>query len=308
MGTKADTLAKNMGADLADSIGVRDDTGASTPPRDQFEGLARYKDAGLLLTSHICVEDQIRTEDDPEADTQLVESIRQVGLLQPIRVRWRASDGKWVVLVGHRRFLAAQRAGLERVPVICVTTDPTPIDVVREQIFENKHRSSLSAIDEAHAYKKYLDLTGEPAVNLANLLHISQATVSRALSLLTLPTDVQDAVAEEKISPKAAQAIAKIRNPTVQKNVATKAIKESLPAEAVDRTVRSRQGTPAKPSQQQQPFVQFKIARGTRVVIHGRLTGREVLEALRAAVAMAEAELERGEEEWEQDPDAGDES
>jgi hypothetical protein len=72
----------------------------------------------------------------------------------------------------------------------------------------------------------------------------------------------------------------------------------------VEKQVRQRQGTPAKATPAQ-PFVQYKISRGAHVVIHGRLTGREVLEALRAAVAMAEAELERGEEEWNEGTDSG---
>ena len=62
-------------------------------------------------------------------------------------------------------------------------------------------------------------------------------------------------------------AIARIKNTEVAKRVAAKAVETKAPAEAVDRTARSRQGTPAKP----QPNTQFKIARGTRVVIHGRL-------------------------------------
>ena len=285
MGSKAETLAHDMGADLADSIGVREDTGGPSPTPDRYAGFTRHKGAGFLEIGRIAVDDQIRTEDDPEADDQLVASIQQVGLLQPIRVRWRETDGTWVVLVGHRRYRAAVGAGLAKVPVICVDADPTPIDVIREQIYENCHRRSISPLDEARAYRKYLDLTGEPAVNLANLLHLSQASVSRALSLLTLPAEVQDAIAEEQLSPKAGAEIAKLRNPTVAKQVAARAAATRAPADTVARTVRQKRGTPARATQTR-PMI-FKVARGVRVQVHGRLDGVGVLEALEAATGMA---------------------
>ena len=144
-----------------------------------------------------------------------------------------------------------------------------------------------------------MQLTGCTAKSLAGLICVSQASISKALSLLSLPTEVQSQVASGDLSPKAGQAIAKIKNPEVAKKVARKAAETKAPVTEVEKDVRQRQGTPAKATQAQ-PFVQFKIARGTRVVIHGRLTGREVLAALEAAVEMARDELEQsaGEEEW----------
>ena len=97
-------------------------------------------------------------------------------------------------------------------------------------------------------------------------------------------------------------AIARIKNSKVQQRIADEAAATRAPAEVVQRAVRQRQGTPAKATQAQ-PFVQFKISRGTRVVIHGRLTGREVLAALEAAVELARAELERGEGKGEDTAD-----
>jgi ParB family chromosome partitioning protein len=275
-----------MGADLGDSIGVREEQGSDqATPHDKFEGFARHKGTGLLQVSRIAVEDQIRTEDDPEADAQLVESVRQVGLLQPLRVRWREADGKWVVLIGHRRFRAAVAAGLETVPVICVDTDPTPADVVREQIFENKHRTSISPLDEARAYQKYMALTGCTGKDLAKQIHVSQPTVSRVLSLLDLPVEVQAAVEVGDISPTAASEIARVQNPEVAKQVAAKAVQTKAPVAEVARTVRSRQGvrvkaTTAKP-------LSFKLGRGVKVVVYGRLSGEEVVAALVAATEQA---------------------
>ena len=268
------------------------------------------KGAGQLPIDDIIADpNNPRTEWDEEDLERLAESIKQRGILQPIRTRWDETLGKHVITVGERRYRAALKAGLTSVPVICRTETITEAEILAESLQENELRSSLSAIDEARAFQKYMQLTGCNAKSLAELICVSPPTISRALSLLTLPAEVQDAVTEEMLSPKAAQAIAKIRNPTVQKNVATKAAETKATAGEVEKQVRQRQGTPAKASQQQS-FTQFKISRGTRVVIHGRLTGREVLAALEAATEMARAELEQGEEddaEWEGE-DAGDEN
>ena len=190
MRSKADTLARDLGTDLADSIGVRDDTGTTdqNPTPDQLDGLVRHKGTGLLLLSRIRVDpDQIRTETDPEADALLAESVRARGLLHPLRVRWDTAENIWVIVTGERRYRACLAAGMERAPVVCVTEELTPAAIISEQLCENLQRQSLSALDEARAFKKYLDLTGEPAVNLANLLHISQSTVSRAITAQPRP-------------------------------------------------------------------------------------------------------------------------
>ena len=141
-----------------------------------------------------------------------------------------------------------------------------------------------------------MTLTGCTGKDLANLLHISPASVSRALSLLELDPGVQEQVASGEISPRAGAAIARIRNPKAQQDVAQCAVVTKAPTVEVEQQVRrQRQGTSAKP----QPFVQFKIARGVRVVIHGRLDGARVVAALEAAVELARAELDRGEEQGE---------
>ena len=303
---KAETLAQAHHDQMIADTGVR--PGPDVPPdgtRGPYDDFARLAGAGSMPIGHLVPDpDQPRTEWDEADLDRLAASIKQKGMLQPIRVRWNAELGKHVVTVGGRRLKAAQLAGLSHVPCIVVEGEISDADILAEQLVENEHRAGLSALDEARAFQKYMQLTGCSAKELSQLLHISPQSVGRALSLLSLPAEVQSQVATGAITPTAGAAIAKLKNnPEVAKRVAAKAAETKAPVAEIEKQVRQRQGTPAKASQQQQPFVQFKIARGTRVVIHGRLTGREVLEALRAAVAMAEAELEQGEGEWEDDAD-----
>jgi len=199
-----------------------------------------------------------RTEFDQDELDRLSESIKAHGILAPLRVRFDSATGKYCIIVGERRYRAASQVeGLDRVPCIIVEGAPTERDILESQIAENVIRLDLNPIDQSRAYQRYMSLTGCSGKELANLLHISPATVSRALSLLELPDEVQDAVVEGKISPRAGHAIAKIKNSKVQQKVATKAAETKAPVAEVEKQVRQRQGTPAKPSQQPQPFVQF---------------------------------------------------
>ena len=271
MGSKADTLARDLGDSLADSIGVRDtacirdasisgEQGAGGSPPDPLDGLTRHKGAGLLLTSHIYTEaDQVRVETDPEADAQLVESVRSVGLLQPVRVRWAGDSGKYCVVTGHRRLAAAVACGLDRVPVVVVEGTPTAAGIIEEQLIENIQRSALSPLDQSRAFQKYMTLTGCTGKDLANLLHISPASVSRALALLDLPSEVQEHIASGEISPRAGAAIARIKHPQAQQDVAQRAVATKAPTVEVEQQVRRRRGASAP---KQQPVTQFKISRG----------------------------------------------
>ena len=288
---KAETIVKDLGDNLAEAVGVRDGTDAGLPVPGPLDNLTRLKGAGQLPIDDVLPDpNNPRTEWDEVDLALLADSIRQRGILQPIRTRWDETLGKHVITVGERRFRAAQLAGLTQIPVICSTEAITEVDILTESIQENLLRSSLSAIDEARAYQRYMQLTGCTAKSLAALICVSQASISKALSLLNLPAEVQDAVSEGKISPKTGQVISRIKNPEVAKRVAAKAAETKAHAKEVEQTVRQRRGVQAKATLQQ-PFTQFKVRRGCRIVIHGKLTGREIVDALEAATLMAKAAL-----------------
>jgi len=311
---KADDLKKSHGVIMAESAARRVDpmattdapadasagasSGVQSPHTGPGAGITRLAGACTILLENLVPDStQPRTEFDQAELDRLAESIKVHGILAPLRVRFDPATGKYCIIVGERRFRAAsQIEGLDRVPCIIVEGEPTERDILESQITENLLRSDLAPIEQARAYQRYMSLTNCTGKDLAAMLHVSPPTVSRALSLLTLPAEVQAAVAEEKISPKAGQTIAKIKNPEVAKKVARKAAETKAPVAEVEKQVRQRRGTPAKATQAQ-PFVQYKISRGTRVVIHGRLTGREVLAALEAAVELARADLEQAQAE-----------
>ena len=310
---KTDAIVRDLGASLGEEIGVRDthvpapDAPDQPPsPANPLDDLTRLKGAGMLPIERVVPDpEQPRQKHDPEADAQLVESVRSKGLLQPIRVRLSINavagsqatsntdrQGTWYVVVGERRYRAAVAAGLEHIPVIRVEGDPTPAEILEEQLVENLQRVAMDALDQARAYRRYLDMTGGTAKSLAETLHVHPGTISRSLALLDLDPVVQAAVDEGKLSPKAALPIGRIKNPKVQQRVAAEAVATQAPAAEVARTVRSRRGTPAKAKSG--PLV-FKVARGVRVTVHAtaQLSGAAIIAALRTATDMAVAEYEQ---------------
>jgi ParB family transcriptional regulator, chromosome partitioning protein len=312
-------LLRDLGDNMSESVGARapvdpvhhepeSPTVSGSRSGGPYDGFMRLEGAGLVPIGHVTPDpNNPRTEWDEEDLARLADSIRQRGLIQPIRTRWDETLGKHVVTVGERRYRAALLAGLTHVPCICTTTSPTEAEILVEGLQENLLRSDLGPLDQARAYQRYLDLTGETAAKLAEILCVHPSTVSRALALTQLPAEVQAAVSTGEISPTAGAEIARIKNPEVAKKVARKAAETKAPVTEVEKQVRQKRGVPAKATPTQ-PFIQYKISRGTRVVIHGRLDGRQVLAALEAAVEMARADLEQAEQEQEQEELVDDES
>src|SRR4051812_20790987 len=130
MSKAAESLQRRFGQNLSESLGVRTDEVRVMPTPDAHfpretgpdDGRSRARDAGHMEVERIVPDpDQPRKEFSPDAIDRLAASIRKHGQLQPIRVRWDAGLGKWVVISGERRYRAAVQAGLKT--VACIFTD-----------------------------------------------------------------------------------------------------------------------------------------------------------------------------------------
>jgi ParB family chromosome partitioning protein len=290
---KTDALLKEMGSNLAESIGVRSGPMRSFPmparpeagkasPKD---GYTRDRSAGEMLLANIIPDpDQPRKEFDQAATERLSESIKARGLLQPLRVRWNPGLGKHVILVGERRYRAAQLAGLASVPCIFVEDELTEAEILEEQLVENLLREDLNPIEQAHGFKRYMELVGCHAKDVAQLLKVSPSTVTRALSLLKLPEVVQEQIAEGEIPAKTGFEIAKLRDGTACKAVAEKVVKEHLTADDAARVVRKKKGK--RPSRAKGTNETFRLAGDIKVVLSAprKVSAEEMVRALLEAV------------------------
>ncbi len=170
---------------------------------------------------------------DEDAIAELVASIRTVGLLQPVVVR-PVPDG-YELIMGERRWRAAQQAGLLAIPAIVRSTDDTAM--LRDALLENLHRSELNPLEEAAAYDQLLRDFGCTHDELAERIGRSRPQISNTLRLLRLPPLVQRRVAAGVLSAGHARALLGLSDSATQERLAQRIVAEGLSVRAVEELV-----------------------------------------------------------------------
>jgi ParB family transcriptional regulator, chromosome partitioning protein len=213
---------------------------------------ARYEE--IAVTAVIANPRQPRRSFDEDALDELAESIREVGLLQPVVVR-AAGPGRYELVMGERRWRAAQRAGLSEIGAIVKQTQDD--DLLRDALIENLHRQQLDPLEEAAAYQQLLDDFGATHEELARKIGRSRPHVSNTLRLLNLPPSVQKRVAAGVLSAGHARALLGLADPESLERLASRIVAEGLSVRAVEEMVavgfdespppRSARSTTAKP-------------------------------------------------------------
>lgn len=176
---------------------------------------------------------QPRTVFDEDALDELVGSIREVGVLQPIVVR-DAGDG-YELIMGERRWRATQAAGLATIPAIIRDTEDG--DLLRDALLENLHRSELNPLEEAAAYQQLLDDFGCTHEQLATRIQRSRPQISNTLRLLKLPPLVQRRVAAGVLSAGHARALLGLNDGAAIERLAQRIVAEGLSVRAVEEIV-----------------------------------------------------------------------
>jgi ParB family transcriptional regulator, chromosome partitioning protein len=191
---------------------------------------------------------QPRTAFDEEALAELEHSIREFGLLQPVVVR-EVGRGSYQLVMGERRWRAAQRAGLERIPaIIRRTTDDA---MLRDALLENIHRAQLNPLDEAAAYEQLLAEFGVTHTELADRLGRSRPVVTNTIRLLKLPVPVQRRVAAGVLSAGHARALLGLEDAGQQEDLAARIVAEGMSVRATEEAVvllRRERPAPARPA------------------------------------------------------------
>lgn len=168
--------------------------------------------------------DQPRTEIDEESLLELTDSIKKVGVLQPIIVR-PFGEG-YQIVAGERRWRAARAAELEKVPVrVLGVSDGESLEIA---LIENLQREDLNAIEEARGYRRLLTEHQMTQAELADKVSKSRSAVTNALRLLDLPEEIQELVYAGKVSAGHARAILSIPDEQLRIRLAEKVVAEGL--------------------------------------------------------------------------------
>jgi ParB family transcriptional regulator, chromosome partitioning protein len=178
---------------------------------------------------------QPRTRFDDDAIATLAASIREVGILQPLVVR-RAGDGRYELIAGERRLRAAKAAGLASVPI--VLRDSEDADLLREALIENIHREDLNPIEQAEAFKALLGELGLKQEELADRVGVSRSHIANTIRLLALPLDVQQLLADDKITAGHARAVLSLGDKDAMSSLATRIAAEDLSVRQTEEVVR----------------------------------------------------------------------
>jgi ParB family chromosome partitioning protein len=187
---------------------------------------------------------QPRTIFEEDALDELIGSIREVGVLQPIIVRPDGESG-YELIMGERRLRATQAAGLTTIPAIIRDTEDS--DLLRDALLENLHRAQLNPLEEAAAYRQLLDDFGCTHEQLASRIHRSRPQISNTLRLLRLPPLVQRRVAAGVLSAGHARALLGLEDGAAIERLAQRIVAEGLSVRAVEEIV-SLGGDPAAPA------------------------------------------------------------
>ncbi|MFD4182579.1 ParB/RepB/Spo0J family partition protein [Rhodococcus sp. NPDC058514] len=226
---------------------------------------------------------------DEEALGELVHSIREFGLMQPIVVR-RVAPDRYQLVMGERRWRASQEAGLERIPAIVRETNDG--SMLRDALLENIHRVQLNPLEEAAAYQQLLEEFNVTHDELATRIGRSRPVVTNMIRLLKLPIPVQRRVAAGVLSAGHARALLSLEaGPEAQELLAARIVAEGLSVRATEEavTLANREGEPmpapaAKRKPIQMPGLQDVAERlsssfDTRVTVSlGKRKGKIVVE------------------------------
>ncbi|MDQ1106100.1 ParB/RepB/Spo0J family partition protein [Nocardioides zeae] len=171
---------------------------------------------------------------DEDAMAELVHSIREVGLLQPVVVR-KTSDDAYELIMGERRWRATQEAGLDVIPAIVRETDDT--DMLRDALLENLHRSQLNPLEEAAAYQQLLEDFACTHEELAQRIGRSRPQISNTLRLLRLSPAVQRRVAAGVLSAGHARSLLAVPDGDAQDRLAARVVAEGISVRALEEIV-----------------------------------------------------------------------
>lgn len=241
-------------ADLAAEATGTERTGGT----DDAEGTAGAEDTDLVAvpgTRLVYIDPneivpnprQPRSNFDPDDLAELVHSIREFGVLQPVVVRTN-EDGAYELIMGERRTRASREAGLTSIPAIL--RDTADEDLLRDALLENLHRSQLNPLEEASAYQQLLEDFGITQEQLATRIGRSRPQISNTIRLLKLPVPVQQRVAAGVLSAGHARAILSLDDAPAMQRLADKIVNEDLSvraAEAAAKTIDTGTRRPVAP-------------------------------------------------------------
>ena len=207
--------------------------GSLLPIGERGEESSIYRELPLAAISPNS--NQPRKAFDEESLNALSASIAAIGVLQPILVR-AVSEDSYEIIAGERRFRAAKRAGLDRIPALVHNADE--LSSLERAVVENLHRQDLNPLEEASAYQQLIEDFGLTHETLALRMGKSRVSITNSLRILQLPPTILSMIAQGLISAGHARALLGSPDRIFQESLARKIVEESLSVRSVEEEIR----------------------------------------------------------------------
>lgn len=188
---------------------------------------------------------------DEEELKRFAAELKDRGQLQPIHCYWSIEHHRYVIITGERRWRAAQLANMTRVLCRFVTHEMSTFETIAIRLADNLHRVNDDPLEIARGCRDMMNLKGWTAKQVAEELHVSPSVITKAMALLRLPEDVQEAVEAGELAPSTAYEVSRVRDADDQRKLAERAIEAGLSQREVCEkasamNTRARKSTPPK--------------------------------------------------------------
>ncbi|MCF0177917.1 MAG: ParB/RepB/Spo0J family partition protein [Bacteroidales bacterium] len=233
MNAKRNALGKGLGAllhDASEIISNNNSASAAPNPRNPIASINEIPINEITPNPY-----QPRTVFDAEAIEELAESIRNVGIIQPLTLR-RIAENKYQIISGERRFRAARSAGLATVPAYIRSTDDR--GMLEMALIENIQRKDLDPVETALSYQRLIEECNFTQEELAGRVGKGRVTVTNSLRLLKLPAELQKALRMGKISVGHAKVLLSVDDESDQLTLCEKIIRKDLSVRALEAEVK----------------------------------------------------------------------
>lgn len=209
-------------------------TGTDTESKENAKENNEYKEVFVNISLVEPNRNQPRKEFDKDALSELANSIKQYGILQPIIVQ--KNEDMYEIIAGERRWRAAKEAGLTEVPIIIRDYDKQKIMEI--SIIENIQRENLNPIEEAMAYQSLMEEYGLKHEELAERVSKNRSTITNSMRLLKLSDNIQQMIIDGKISAGHAKVLLSVENTSEQEKIAQELISKSLSVRELEKLVK----------------------------------------------------------------------
>lgn len=295
---KTRTTLEQIAGNLDESLGVREvdlRPKLSPVPSSKDVGRRAIRNFGKVDINQVIPDpDQPRVEFSQDAIERLAQSIVDKGQLSPIRVRWAADLEKWVIISGERRWRATRHAGLPTIDCYFHEGELAKTEIMEQQLIENLLREDLSPMEEAKAFRALMEINEWNGKQVADALRVPASKISRVLSLLDLPPDIQQRVESGDIAARTAYELSKLSNEDAQRQLADQAAAGRLSISDASNAVRMRAGKPkSAPRGTRQVFVSEN---GWKVTVSAQQKGTydEIEQALQLALEDVRTRINSG--------------